>query len=607
MRGLLLIGCFVYFASAASAGNSMLAVSADGKLLATANRDNGSVSIVDLAARKTLREIPVGHHPESVAFLGDTTNVAVTVYGDDVIKIVNADDGETVDSFEVFDEPYGLVATADGKRLYVTCEYPGQVIEYDVDQKKILRTIAAGKMPRGIAISEAQQKLYVTEYLTTAIHAISLETGEIVDSWPGTGSENLARQITLHPSRTKAYVPHIRSRTNVDKGEGAIVPFVTVVDTEGGKGRRRKPIAMDAFNRVFVVANPWETAISRDGRKFAAVFAGTDDVYACQVQDDDYKEIVFRRVLKVGHNPRAAQFSPDSRELYVLNSLDFTVDVFDFDEQQKIATIPVSENPHTAEVLRGKILFYTALQPMVGARWISCSSCHPDGDPDGRTWQNAEGLRNTMSLYGMAWTHPIHWSADRDEVQDFEITVRSPLMQGRGLIRGVVHQALDKPNKGLSNDLDALAAYSNTHKFQLSPHAKNGLSETAARGKALFLAKETKCAECHSGPCYTDSQPAKPFRKHNVGTGNDDPSETLGPDYDTPSLLGAYRTAPYLHHGRAETLKDVLTTCNADDKHGKTSHLTAEQLDDLVEFLKALPYEDAEAAAEQAGLVKIEK
>lgn len=590
----------------AGSSNSMLAVSEDGKLLATANRDNGSVSIVDLAARKVLREIPVGHHPESVTFLGDSKLLAVSVYGDDVVKLINAQTGEAQGSFEVFDEPYGLAATADGRNLYVTCEYPGQVLEYDVERGRI-RSFNVGSMLRGIAISEKQRRLYVTEYLTCNVLAVSMETGEVVDRWPGTASENLARQVAVHQTRTKAYVPHIRSRTTVDKGEGAIVPFVTVVDTEGGKGRRRKPIAMDGFHSVFVVANPWEVAVSRDGRKLAAVFAGTDDVYACRVLDDDYKEIAYERVLKVGHNPRAAQFSPDGRELYIYNTLDFTVDVFDAESWQRTATITVCENPLSPEVLRGKILFYTALQPMVGARWISCSSCHPDGDPDGRTWHNAEGLRNTMSLAGMAWTHPIHWSADRDEVQDFEITVRSPLMRGRGLISGPVHEALGKPNKGLSADLDALAAYSNTHKFPLSPHAKQGLSDAARRGKEIFFSKETKCAECHSGPCYSDSQPAKPFRKHNVGTGNDDPSETLGPEYDTPSLLGAYRTAPYLHHGRAATLEEVLTKYNPQDKHGKTSHLTGEQISDLVEFLKALPYEDPEPAAEKAGLVKVER
>ena len=170
-----------------------------------------------------------------------------------------------------------------------------------------------------------------------------------------------------------------------------------------------------------------------------------------------------------------------------------------------------------------------------------------------------------------------------------------------------MYEALGEPNRGLSADLDALAAYSNTHKFPLSPHSKHGLSEAALRGKEIFFAKATRCAECHSGPLYTDSQPTKPFRKHNVGTGNDDPSETLGPEYDTPTLLGVYRTAPYLHHGRAATLEEVLTTYNPEDKHGTTSQFTAEQIADLVEFLKALPYEDPEPAASQAGLVKIEK
>lgn len=599
---------FVVVAAAHEArANSMLAVSADGTLLATANRDNGTISIVELQTRKVVREVPVGRHPESVAFLGRTKTVGVTVYGDDVVKLVDADSGDVTGVVDVFDEPYGLAASSDGRRLYITCEYPGQVVEYDVERGRVERTIQAGAMLRGIALAESEKRIYVTEYLTATVTAISLETGEVVDRWQGTASENLARQIAVHPRRTKAYVPHIRSRTTVDKGEGAVVPFVAVIDTQGGEGRRRKPIAMDGFHSVFVVANPWEIAVSPDGSRLAAVFAGTDDVFACQVLDDDYREIAFERVLKVGRNPRAAQFSPDSRELYVYNALDFTVDVFEVESWRRAATIAVCDNPLPPDVHRGKILFYSALQPMVGARWISCSSCHPDGDPDGRTWHNAEGLRNTMSLAGMAWTHPIHWSADRDEVQDFELTIRSPLMQGRGLIRGPVHEALGPPNKGLSADLDALAAYSNSHHVPLSPHAKGGLSAAAARGKELFFSKQTRCAECHSGPFYTDSQPARPFRKHDVGTGNDDPSETLGPEYDTPTLLGVYRTAPYLHHGRAATLVEVLTTYNRDDKHGKTSHLTPAEISDLVEFLKALPYEEPEPAATRAGLVKIEK
>jgi cytochrome c peroxidase len=105
------------------------------------------------------------------------------------------------------------------------------------------------------------------------------------------------------------------------------------------------------------------------------------------------------------------------------------------------------------------------------------------------------------------------------------------------------------------------------------------------------------CAKCHSGPAFTDSNlragslEGKPYRLHDVGTGDDDPSEKMGPSFDTPTLLGIYRTAPYLHHGKAATLREVLVEQNRKDQHGRTSHLKPNEVDDLVEFLKSLPYE----------------
>ena len=46
----------------------------------------------------------------------------------------------------------------------------------------------------------------------------------------------------------------------------------------------------------------------------------------------------------------------------------------------KFARIAVTDSPMSEELLQGKRLFYSALQPMVGRRWISCSSCHVDGE-----------------------------------------------------------------------------------------------------------------------------------------------------------------------------------------------------------------------------------
>jgi cytochrome c peroxidase len=187
----------------------------------------------------------------------------------------------------------------------------------------------------------------------------------------------------------------------------------------------------------------------------------------------------------------------------------------------------------------------------------------------------------------MKHTHPIHWSADRDEVQDFEHTIRGPLMQGRGLIDGRVNESLKEPNAGRSRELDALAEYCNSLTTPISPHAAGpgALTTAAERGKAIFFSEATKCATCHSGPYFTDR------KSYDVGTGGDDSTEKMGPKYDTPTLIRVYRSRGYLHHGKAKTLREVLTTSNAGDKHGATSQLKANEIDDLVEFLKSLPYD----------------
>ena len=593
----------------AQTSNSHLAVSSDGKWLAVANRDNGSVTVVDLASRKAVREVAVGEHPESVLFVADGDSVVVSLHGADEIVFFERESGQVTDRLPVFDEPYGLCT--DGASVYATLETPGELLEIDVSTRKIARTVKVGPMLRGIAFSARDDRIYLTEYLTGTVHALDRKTLSRVDTWPGASSENLARQIVVHERRGKAYVPHIRSRVNVNRGEGSVTPYVAVVDTapvEGTpEGRRRKPLPMDSIVGAFVVANPWEVALSPDMATCVAVFAGTDDMFVLDVLDDDYKELQVRKIARLGHNPRAVRFSPDGSEFYVLNALDFQVAVFETASVRKLATIDVCQAPYSAEMLEGKRLFYTALEPMVGRRWISCSSCHPDGEPDGRTWQNPEGLRNTQSLAGMAWTHPIHWSADRDEVQDFEETIRGPLMQGRGLLVGRLHPGLGKPNSGLSDSLDALAVYSNSHKVPLSPFAKNGLSESAQRGRTLFFSAQTKCAECHSGPFFADSTRERPLKLHDVGTGAADPSEKMGPKYDTPTLLGLYRTAPYLHDGRAKSLEEVLTTLNPDNKHGVTSQLSPSEVADLAEFLRSLPYEDPVAAAKAAGMVSVVK
>jgi mono/diheme cytochrome c family protein len=103
-------------------------------------------------------------------------------------------------------------------------------------------------------------------------------------------------------------------------------------------------------------------------------------------------------------------------------------------------------------------------------------------------------------------------------------------------------------------------------------------SEAAEGGRGLF--HRAGCAACHPPGLFTD------LRAYDVGTRRafDRPSD----NFYTPTLIELWRTAPYLHDGSAATVRDVLTTRNPHDRHGKTSDLTRQELDDLCEYLLSL-------------------
>ena len=241
----------------------------------------------------------------------------------------------------------------------------------------------------------------------------------------------------------------------------------------------------------------------------------------------------------------------------------------------------LADDPRAPQVQQGERLFFTSRPDTISRdNWVACATCHLDGGPDGRTWLGSEGgARNTTTLRAINETEPLHWSADRADVQAFEETFTG-LMAGSG------------PTQ---SELDALAAFLLDLHAIPSPRrdADGSLTNEARRGADIFEA--AGCAVCHTGPAFTDRE------LHDVGTSDphvDSPNggkvlETLGSAYDTPGLRELWQSAPYLHDGRAPTLRDVLVAFN-DGRHGDVSDLTEDEIDALEAFLLQLPLTDEE-------------
>lgn len=287
----------------------------------------------------------------------------------------------------------------------------------------------------------------------------------------------------------------------------------------------------------------------------------------------------------------------DGATLWVLASLDRELVAYDLtagNEEVELARIPlVDTEPLDAELLLGARVFHDAADPRMSTdAYVSCASCHPDGASDARTWDftdRGEGLRDTQALFAMPVDGPFHWTANFDEIQDFENAIRA-FQAGDGFLSDAAfaetEDPLGAPKAGRSAELDALAAYVRSLQAEVprSPWRETDGAWTAAaeRGRVAFEAQG--CAECHAGAAGSDAgwtEAGEPVL-HDVGTLlSTSGGRSGGPltGLRTPTLRGLFATAPYLHDGRAATLEDALTA------HGVTPDA------DLVRYL--LEIEDA--------------
>jgi cytochrome c peroxidase len=230
--------------------------------------------------------------------------------------------------------------------------------------------------------------------------------------------------------------------------------------------------------------------------------------------------------------------------------------------QSPARSLPLGPREPLTDVRRGEMLFHDAT--LCFQQWQSCATCHPGAARvDGLNWDLLnDGIGSPRSAKSLLLVHQTPPAMAMGVRANAQAAVRAG-------IKSVLLAA--RPDE----DAAAMDEYLKSLKPVPSPHLVNGeLSPAARRGRKVF--EESGCARCHPLPLYTD------LRSYDVGTGQGSEENSK---LDTPTLVEVWRTAPYLHDGRAVTLEEVLTRHNPDDRHGVTSGLTAEQISDLAEFV----------------------
>ncbi len=544
-----------------------LAISPDGAMALVANQGSDTISIVDMAARQVIETLPVGDRPIGVVISPDSETVAVAEFGDDQVRILDYDTLDLVALLPVNDRPYGLAFSPDGHYLLVTHLLSGEVTIILVESFNIYLPLSLSAL---LNHYQAQGGIQVNGQGFQP---------EVVGTIPTLNKVAPAPSLIVSRDGSRVYIPQTMGNglglnTQFDT---TVFPKVSVVDLKTKSYDSSELISLDVVDTP--VGLPWGLALTKEDSELWVTNSGSNDISVINITDP--RRPSRQAHIPVGENPRGVVISLDGNTAYVNNTLSGTVSMIDTQTYTVTKVITTTNIPLPPIILQGKRLFHSSSRPeLARARWISCNTCHIEGEQDGRTWQMRSSSldlvsRNTTSLLGMIETYPLRWTAEWDESADSEFAICHEQF-GTGLIGCKdMHPTLGDPNQGRSADLDALAAFIDGLAIPQRSHA---LTPQEKRGKAVFESPEAGCLDCHSPPLYTD------LMLHNVGTG-----EVLE-EYDTPTLRFLFDSPPYLHDGRAADLEEVLTTYNQSDLHGVSSHLTQEELDDLVTYLLALPY-----------------
>jgi YVTN family beta-propeller protein len=583
----------------------------DGKTLYVLNADAKQIAVVD-AAGKVQRQIALPEPPTGMALSPDGKTLYVTCASPQgTICIVEAASGKVTATLPAGHWAVGPSVSPDGKRLYVCNRFDNNVAVYDLAAKKEIAKVTTTREPIATAVTPDGKAVFVSNHLpldpadgydvAAVVTAIDTSNNKATAIRLPNGSSSV-RGITVSPDGKYVYAVHILARyqmptTQLERG-WMNTNAMTVIDAAAKK--IVNTVLLDDVD--LGAANPWDVACTADGSQICVTHAGTHEVsvidapallekllampeevspeeqqkaysgsYSSLTVDDVPNDLAFlvglrHRVKLEGNGARGLAVAGNKAYCAMYFTDNLSIVDLAAEEPKVVADVALGPKPELTAERRGEMYFHDA--DLCFQNWQSCSSCHPDARVDALNWDLMnDGMGNPKNVRSMLLAHKTPPSMGSGVRSTAEVAVRS----------GITHiQFAVRPEE----DAVAIDEYLKALEPVPSPHLVNGqLSESAKRGKELFFSEKIGCSQCHPEPLYTDLQ------MHDVGSrGKYDRRD----DFDTPTLIECWRTAPYMHDGKWLTIEDLIAKGKHGAKGGDIDSLTPEQLKDLAEFVLSL-------------------
>ena len=174
------------------AESHMLAISPDGSKGYTANVGPGTVSVLDLAGRKTLAVIPVAGHVQRISLAPDGRWAFTSDTEKPRLAVINTTTNKIDHWIALPAMGYGTAPTADGKSLLVAIPKTNEVAVVDIPKMRVVRTIKVPASPQEVLVRPDGRFAYVSCSSSDQIATIQIDDWSVKVVEAGRGADGLA-------------------------------------------------------------------------------------------------------------------------------------------------------------------------------------------------------------------------------------------------------------------------------------------------------------------------------------------------------------------------------------------------------------------------------
>ena len=173
------------------AESHMLAISHDGKRGYTANVASGTVSVLEIPARKTTTIISIATHVQRISISNDDKSVFTADQAKPELVVIDTATNKVKSRITLPGRGYGTASTTDGRSLLVALPDLDKVAVVDLGTLKLTRTIDVCKSPAEVIVPGDVAYVSCTHsHQVAAIDTKDWKVRSLIDV--GNGSDGLA-------------------------------------------------------------------------------------------------------------------------------------------------------------------------------------------------------------------------------------------------------------------------------------------------------------------------------------------------------------------------------------------------------------------------------